>query len=90
MAPRSEAGETTSSACWLCKEVSHDTDELRRTCFSDRRRRKSARKHENEDQQDAMYYNSRRILYFVAKSIVTVFSMLDFDDLMQAIYLATS
>lgn len=37
-----------------------------------------------------MYYNSRRILYFVAKSIVTVFSMLDFDDLMQAIYLATS
>lgn len=65
MDPKSEAGETMFSACWLFKLTAHDVDELRRTCF--RVRRRICTKLQTENQQNELYCNSEYLVIVSSK-----------------------
>ena len=70
MDPKSGVGETMSSACWLFKLLTRDTDDLRRACFRVRRRvctKPQMGRMSHENQQDELYYNSEYMVVVSSK-----------------------
>lgn len=70
MDPKSEAGETMSSACWPFKFSAHDTDELRRACFWVRRgvcTKLQTGRMSHDNQQNELYCNSEYLVIVSSK-----------------------
>jgi hypothetical protein len=82
MDPKSEAGETMFSVCWLFKFSTYDIDELRRACFWVRwgvctKLQTGRTSHDN--QQNELYCNSE-YLVIVASTIVITFLITHFHS----------